>query len=62
MSNDPQLNQRIKHVLERLTKTQKKSLWTRLLLWLIVSRVRHFVSWLFKSPRRARALSLARSA
>ena len=55
MSNSDQLNQRIKRVLERLTKAQKKYLYARLLLWLIVSRVRQFVYRLFKSRPRARA-------
>lgn len=51
MNNDPQLNQRIKRVLERLTKIQKMLFWFRLLLWLIAYRARRYLAGLFVSSR-----------
>jgi hypothetical protein len=52
MTNDPELNRRIRHVLERFTKFQKAILCLRLLIWLAIYRVRCLVQRL--TPSRAR--------
>ena len=51
MNNDDPRNQRIKHVLERLTPFQKIVLYYRLAGALSLYQIRHIIVSLFPSPR-----------